>query len=101
MALSAATQEAVYLITVMKDYLISCQPAIHADSQSALNLVENPVDHNRTKHIDIRYHFVRERFAAGVIDVIYIPRDDNVADLMTKAVSKQSLTNFHSCLFGN
>ena len=100
MALSASAQEAVYLITVMKDYLLAPKPVIHSDSQSALNLIENPINHNRTKHIDIRYHFVREKYSAGMIDIRYVPREENVADIMTKAASKQYLTNFHKCLFG-
>ena len=100
MALSASTQEAMYLITVMKDYLISSKPVIHSDSQSALSLIQNPIDHNRTKHIDIRFHFVREKYAGGLIDIRYIPREENVADLMTKAASKPYLNNFHVQLFG-
>ena len=101
MALSASTQEAIYLTTVMNDYLLKSKPVIHSDSQSALSLIENPINHNRTKHIDIRYHFVREKYAAGTIDILYAPRDENVADIMTKAPSKQYLSNFHSVLFGN
>ena len=84
----------------MKDYLISSKPVIHSDSQSALSLIQNPIDHNRTKHIDIRFHFVREKYAGGLIDIRYIPREENVADLMTKAASKPYLNNFHGQLFG-
>ena len=101
MALSASTQEATYLTTVMDDYLLKSKPVIHSDSQSALKLIENPINHNRTKHIDIRYHFVREKYAAGVIDIRYTPGDENVADIMTKPPSKQCLVKFHSILFGD
>jgi hypothetical protein len=102
MALSAATQEALYLITVSEDLrLTGTKPVIiHSDSQSALDLVRNPVNHDRTKHIDIRYHFVREKWCAGTIGYEYLPRDRNVADLMTKPATKHSLTTFHNQLFG-
>ena len=100
MALSAATQEILYLIKVMKDLKIQVNPVILSDSQSALYLVQNPTNHNRTKHIDIRYHFVREKYASGIVDLRYVQRDDNVADLFTKPSTKQNLLKFHSLLFG-
>ena len=69
MALSAATQEAIYLSKVMSDLMIDVTPMILSDSQSALSLIQNPTNHNRTKHIDIRFHFIREKYANGVVDL--------------------------------
>ena len=100
MALSAATQEAIYLSKVMSYLMIDVTPMILSDSQSALSLIQNPTNHNHTKHIDIRFHFIREKYANGVVDLRYVPRDDNVADLFTKPCTKHALSKFHSLLFG-
>ena len=101
MAIAAATQEATYLCTILKDFQISHEPVIvYTDSQSALGLVKNPINHTRSKHIDIRYHFVREKAADGIIDFRYVSSDQNVADIMTKALSKHKYNHFKCLLFG-
>jgi hypothetical protein len=56
------------------------------DNQSALKLLKNPISTLRTKHIDITYHFARERVMRGDIDLDYCKTDDMVADVMTKAL---------------
>ena len=56
------------------------------NSTSAMALIRNPVAHQRTKHIDIKYHFIRNLVESGVVDIIYVPTENNVADLFTKAV---------------
>ncbi|MCI30805.1 hypothetical protein A2U01_0052016 [Trifolium medium] len=54
----------------------------------------NPVFHARSKHIELDYHFVRERVALGLLATHYIPTNDQVADLFTKPVSKSALVHF-------
>ena len=100
MALSLSTQEILYLMTILKDLLIHVNPIIYSDSQSALSLIRNPVNHNRSKHIDIRYHFIREKFTNGSVDFRYVPTDKNVSDLMTKPATKQKLNFFQQYIFG-
>lgn len=58
------------------------------DNQSAIRLVKNPVLHKRSKHIDIRYHFVREQFKEEKFSLDYVRTDDQVADIFTKAIPK-------------
>ena len=58
---------------------------IYIDNQSTICIVKNPVFHNRTKHIEIRHHFIRDAFEKHLIKVEKIFTDDNVADLLTKA----------------
>ena len=104
MALCETSQEAVYLNRVFNDLMKSeaNDPiAIYGDNQGSLDIVQNPVKHNRTKHIDIRYHFIRELFQAGIISVNHVSTGDNVADIMTKAVSKYKYENFRQSLFGD
>ena len=57
---------------------------IMCDNQSAIALIKNPVHHQRSKHIEVRYYFVRERQEAGDIDVQYISTDCQLADNLTK-----------------
>ena len=61
MGLSAATQEATRLKRLLKEFKICPEETVlmHQDNQGAIALTKNPVFHQRTKHIDIRYHFVR------------------------------------------
>ena len=57
---------------------------IKCDNQSALSLITNPGFHSRTKHISVRYHFVRSQAEQGEIRVSYTPTDTQLADIFTK-----------------
>ena len=102
MALTAATQEAIFISNLAEEFdIVADAPTpIFGDNQGSIALVKNPVSHEKSKHIDIKHHFVREKFNDGVIDVTYVPTKENVADLMTKAATKVSLDKFHRNLFG-
>lgn len=58
------------------------------DNQGAIALAKNPVAHARTKHIDIRYHYIREALQSGLIDLQYCPTSEMNADLLTKPLPK-------------
>ena len=58
---------------------------IHIDNESTICIVKNPVFHSKTKHIEIRHHFIRESYEKGLTEVTKIHTDNNVADLLTKA----------------
>nr|GFC17947.1 putative ribonuclease H-like domain-containing protein [Tanacetum cinerariifolium] len=57
---------------------------IYIDNTSAICIVKNPVYHSKTKHIEIRHHFIRDCFEKKLISVDHIHTDENVADLLTK-----------------
>ena len=59
---------------------------INCDSMSAIYLARNQVYHARTKHIDVRYHFVREILEEGDIDLLKFHTSENPADMLTKVV---------------
>ncbi|MCP4491938.1 MAG: DDE-type integrase/transposase/recombinase [Gammaproteobacteria bacterium] len=90
-ALAAATQEAVWLRRLMKNLQQQQnEPTlILEDNTSAISMANNPVFHGRTKHIDIKNHFVREKVKEKVVRLKYCPTKEMVADLMTKALSKE------------
>ena len=78
-ALSSATQEAVRLRRLMEDLggrQMDAPTTIYEDNQGAIELAKNAKYHNRTKHIDICHHFVRERVVSNEIQVIYCPTGD-------------------------
>ena len=89
-ALSYATQEAVWLRQLMKDVGrdVTLPTVIYEDNNGAIDLSRNAKYHNRTKHIDINHHFVRERVRSKEIDVVHCPSKDMVADLLTKGIPR-------------
>ena len=89
MALSSTAQEAVWLRELNKDLknLLSGRTLILEDNQSAICMSKNPQFHGRSKHINIKFHFIREQVAANNICLKYCPSEDMVADLLTKGIS--------------
>lgn len=85
-ALSEATREAVFLQRFMAEMKEESEKIIniYSDSQSAIAIAQNPVHHQRTKHVDVRYHFVREAVASEVINVRYVETGRMIADALTK-----------------
>nr|GEV51078.1 copia protein [Tanacetum cinerariifolium] len=63
---------------------------IYIDNESTICIVKNPVFHSKTKHIEIRHHFIRDAYEKKLIQVLKIHTDDNVADLLTKAFDVSS-----------
>nr|GEW09222.1 hypothetical protein [Tanacetum cinerariifolium] len=61
------------------------QTKIHMDNESAICMVKNHVYHSKTKHIEIRHHFIRDSYEKRLIEMVKIHTDSNVADLLTKA----------------
>jgi hypothetical protein len=102
MALCSAAQEAIYLRRLFAD-LGSPQDdptMIYQDNQGCIAMAHNPVHHSRTKHIDIKFHFVRERIAAGEIKLEYIPTENQVADILTKGLHGPKFTKFKEAMLG-
>ena len=95
-ALTAAIQEAKFLRQLLADIQGSrtCIVKLYADNQGAIALAKNPVHHQRTKHIDIKYHFIRFAIEEGIVDLQYIPTGENIADQFTKPLSWVKLSDF-------
>lgn len=87
-ALSAAAQEAIWLQQLTSDLLNKNirETTIHEDNQSAMCMAKNQQSHRRTKHIEIKYHFIRDLVEAGRIKLTYCPSEDMIADMLTKGL---------------
>lgn len=89
MAMSEATKEAIYWCNFLKEIGIESSPIVlFNDNRGAGELAKNPVFHSRTKHIDVRHHFIREAVENNQIIPKHLPTEDMVADIFTKGLSK-------------
>ena len=88
-ALANATQEAKWMRQLLKDLQskLTEPTVLHEDNQSAICIAQNPQYHSKTKHIDIKYHFVREEILNDVIKLRYCPTTDMLADILTKGLT--------------
>jgi hypothetical protein len=71
---------------------------IYCDNQSCIKLSENPVFHDRSKHIEIRYHFIRDYVQRGAVELQFISTDEQVADILTKALGRGKFVPFRDKL---
>jgi hypothetical protein len=70
-------------------YKLSKVPLL-CDNESAIRIADNPIDHSRTKHIDIRHHFLRDHQQRGDIEIAYINTKDQLADIFTKPLDEKT-----------
>ena len=70
---------------------------ILSDNQACLTIAQDPTSHSRTKHIDVRYHYIRELIAYGKTTVGYTPTESMIADILTKPLG---ITAFRRCIQG-
>jgi hypothetical protein len=71
---------------------------IYCDNMNSILLVNNPVYHARTKHIEVHYHFIREKVSTKEIDFIHVSIEDQVVDIFTKALGTDKLKKFRKML---
>ena len=89
MALSSAVQEALWLQKLFTDLQMTAKLiTIKEDNQGAIALTQNPIAHSRTKHIDIRFHFIREARENGSVDIIYCLTSEIITDLFNKPIPR-------------
>ncbi|XP_031267467.1 secreted RxLR effector protein 161-like [Pistacia vera] len=97
-AIADVFKEAVWLKGILSEpNLTNGKVTIYSDSQSAIHLSKNPVYHERTKHVDVRYHFVRDLVASGEIDLKKIAIENNPADMGTKVVTAAKFKHCLNC----
>uniref|UniRef100_A0A0C9S056 POLX_1 protein n=1 Tax=Fopius arisanus TaxID=64838 RepID=A0A0C9S056_9HYME len=94
MALSSACQEATWLRLLMRDLdpeMLNEPTIIHSDNKGAIALAETSHYRPRTKHIDVRHHFLREKIEEKIIKISYILTEKMIADILTKALPREEV----------
>jgi hypothetical protein len=76
-------------------YNLSKVPLL-CDNESAIRMADNPVDHSRTKDIDIRHHFLRDHQQKGDIEVFYVSTENQLADIFTKPLDEKTFCRLRS-----
>ena len=102
MAASAATQEAIHLRRLLGDLGFPQEgpTVILEDNMGCICMSENPVMHRRTKHIDIKFHFIREAIERGDVVLTFTSTSTQVADLLTKPLPKARTQKLRDYIMG-
>ncbi|GJS86069.1 hypothetical protein Tco_0752610 [Tanacetum coccineum] len=86
-SLSACSAQVLWLRTQLIDYGFHFDKILmYCDSKSAIAISCNLVQHSRTKHIDVRYHFIKEQVEKGIVELFFVRTEYQLADLFTKAL---------------
>ncbi|GJT34092.1 hypothetical protein Tco_0924511 [Tanacetum coccineum] len=89
-ALSASCAQVMWMRTQLQDYGFNYNKIpLYCDSQSAITISCNPVQHSRTKHIHTRYHFIKEHVENGIIELYFVRTEYQLADMFTKALLEE------------
>ncbi|GJU04891.1 hypothetical protein Tco_1121321 [Tanacetum coccineum] len=89
-SLSACCAQVIWMHTQLLDYGYKYNRILmYCDSKSAIAISCNPVQHSKTKHIDIRYHFIKEHVEKGTVELYFVGTEYQLADLFTKALPKE------------
>ncbi|GJZ46398.1 retrovirus-related pol polyprotein from transposon TNT 1-94 [Tanacetum coccineum] len=89
-SLSACCAQVIWMRTQLLDYGYKYNRILmYCDSKSAIAISCNPVQHSKTKHIDIRYHFIKEHVEKGTVELYFVGTEYQLADLFTKALPKE------------
>ena len=102
MCACAAAQEAVYLRRLLGNLGFGQKEAttIYADNQGSIALSENPMVQKRSKHIDTRYHYIRHCVQQGVVKLVYVPSERQLADLLTKSLPRDRVVTLRDLIMG-
>jgi hypothetical protein len=100
-ALSLAVQEAIYLRQLVNELGCDQQSiTIYEDNQACISIASTNAIQSRTKHIDKRYHFIRQHVASGEVKMEYIPSNRQLADLLTKPLTRDRVDTLRRQILG-
>jgi len=99
-AMATVTSELIWLKSLLASFGLFHKHSmrLYCDSQAALHIAQNPIFHERTKHIEIDCHIVRERYHTGDLDFFYMPSTSQPAHIFTKALGKRQFQYLRSKL---
>jgi hypothetical protein len=97
---SATSREAVWLKKLLSDlFSVELGPTvIHCDNQRCIKLSENLVFHDKSKHIEMRYHYVRNMVQKNILNIQYVPTKKQTAEILTKPLSLKKFVYFRDKL---
>ena len=99
MALSDCSRQVVWIRTLLSEIGYQLKPiAICGDNNGSLFIASNPVTETRSKHIDIRYHYIRDVIDRKLVEVFHIDGNENPADLFTKDLKHIKFHKFRGML---
>ena len=86
-ALALGICEGMWLKRLLEELQILVEPPMKllCDNQAAISISKNPFLHDRTKHVEIDCHFIKEKIEDGIVEIIYTPTRQQTADVLTKA----------------
>lgn len=93
-ALSEAVKETIFIRKLLNEIGYNIEtPLVYCDNLAAIEIAKNPKDNQRAKHIDLKFHFVRNAIKNNEIDLNYIKSKDNKADIFTKPLNSNLFNN--------
>jgi hypothetical protein len=94
------TKEAIWLRHLLADLSMDfpSPTTLHIDNQSTIAITRNPEFHDRTKHIEVRHHFLRQKVESEEIRLEYVPTKDQIADVLTKGLTREKHDRFSSSM---
>jgi len=99
MAISDCCQQAMWITNFFREIGFPISPiTIFGNNQGSLFIGSNPVQEKRTKHIDIRYHYIQECIEDNKVSVVFVPGNDNLADMFTKNLDRLKFVKFQEQL---
>ncbi|GFW89597.1 retrovirus-related Pol polyprotein from transposon TNT 1-94 [Trichonephila clavipes] len=105
-SLTEAAKEIIWIQNVINECNLMLKlnyselPVIYCDNQAAINFSCSPVENHRTKHIDVRFHFLRNLVDSQFFEIKYINTKNNIADIFTKSLPKEAIGKFCNEVFG-
>ena len=92
--------EGMWLQRILKELGIisNSTMTVLCDNKATISIAKNPVQHDRTKHVEIDRHFIKEKLEGGTIRLMYIPSSHQTADILTKALPRATYENMKSKL---
>nr|GFA38412.1 retrovirus-related Pol polyprotein from transposon TNT 1-94 [Tanacetum cinerariifolium] len=89
-SLSSCYPQVLWMRTQLTDYGFHFDNIpMYCDSKAAIAISCNPVQHSRTKHIDVRYHFIKEKVEKGIVELFFVGTEYQLADLFTKSLPEE------------
>nr|GFA84855.1 copia protein [Tanacetum cinerariifolium] len=89
-SLSACCTQVLWMRTQLTDYdFYFDKIPMYCDSKAAIAISCNPVQYSRTKNIDVRYHFIKEKVEKGIVELFFVETENQLADLFTKALPEE------------